>query len=95
MASNEIPYQKNWREEWVKSRIFNTKRDPTRKKFYLLTPPVRDWEPLSLTESRVFIISDIYARFLRLRGWNVLWGAAHQSSSTNITGLSHRIQTNH
>jgi leucyl-tRNA synthetase len=95
LVSNGIPYQKNWREEWVKSRIFNVKSDPTKKKFYLLTPPVRDWEPLSLSESRVFIISDTYARFLRLRGWNVLWGTAHQSSSTNITGLSHRIQINH
>ena len=65
--------EKKWHEQWTKWHTYEVSEDPTRKKFYVLNMfPYPSGAGLHVGHPLGYIASDIYARYKRLSGFNVL-----------------------
>ena len=65
--------EQKWHREWVKNRTYHVVEDTNRKKFYVLNMfPYPSGAGLHVGHPLGYIASDIYARFKRLQGFNVL-----------------------
>ena len=68
---NEI--EKKWQQYWVKNQTYKVAEDKNKKKFYVLNMfPYPSGAGLHVGHPLGYIASDIYARFKRLQGYNVL-----------------------
>ena len=68
---NEI--ERKWHEYWVKNRTYHVTEDKDKKKFYVLNMfPYPSGAGLHVGHPLGYIASDIYARYKRLQGYNVL-----------------------
>ncbi len=68
---NEI--ERKWRQRWVEQHTYEVKEDPTRPKYYVLNMfPYPSGAGLHVGHPLGYIASDIYARYKRMKGFNVL-----------------------
>jgi len=66
--------EKKWQAKWEKEKIFEVKEDLKKKKFYVLDMfPYPSGAGLHIGHAFVFSLGDIFARFKRLQGFNVLY----------------------
>ena len=61
-----------WQEIWEESGVFSVKEDPEKPKFYLLEMYPYPSGKIHMGHVRNYAIGDVMARFLRMRGYNVL-----------------------
>ena len=62
-----------WHQNWVANQTYKVKEDETKKKFYVLNMfPYPSGAGLHVGHPLGYIASDIYARYKRLQGFNVL-----------------------
>jgi leucyl-tRNA synthetase len=65
--------EKKWHEQWTKWHTYEVSEDSARKKFYVLNMfPYPSGAGLHVGHPLGYIASDIYARYKRLSGFNVL-----------------------
>lgn len=73
MEYNFREIEKKWQERWVKNQTYKVAEDKDKKKFYVLNMfPYPSGAGLHVGHPLGYIASDIYARFKRLQGFNVL-----------------------
>lgn len=73
MEYNFRKIEKKWQKKWVEQQTYKVTEDETRKKFYVLNMfPYPSGAGLHVGHPLGYIASDIYARFKRLEGFNVL-----------------------
>ncbi len=73
MEYNFIDIEKKWRETWAKNGTYNVSEDSSRPKYYVLNMfPYPSGAGLHVGHPLGYIASDIYARYKRLNGFNVL-----------------------
>ena len=73
MEYNHKEIEKRWQAYWKEHGTYRTKEDPSRKKFYVLDMfPYPSGAGLHVGHPLGYIASDIYSRYKRLRGYNVL-----------------------
>lgn len=73
MEYNFREIEKKWQKKWVEQQTYKVTEDETRKKFYVLNMfPYPSGAGLHVGHPLGYIASDIYARFKRLEGFNVL-----------------------
>ena len=65
--------EKRWQEYWQRNQVYKVKEDDSRPKYYVLDMfPYPSGAGLHVGHPLGYIASDIYARFKRLQGFNVL-----------------------
>lgn len=65
--------EKKWQKEWEKAGVNKTGEDPAKKKCYVLDMfPFPSGDGLHVGHPKGYIASDIYARFKKMNGMNVL-----------------------
>ena len=70
---NFIEIEKKWQQRWVEQKTYQVAEDSNKKKFYVLNMfPYPSGAGLHVGHPLGYIASDIYARFKRLQGFNVL-----------------------
>jgi leucyl-tRNA synthetase len=80
MGYNFVQIEKKWQKKWEEKKIFNVKEDPKKKKFYVLDMfPYPSGDGLHMGHAFVFSLGDIFARFKRLQGFNVLYPIGYDS----------------
>ena len=73
MEYNFRDIEQKWQKRWVEMKTYRVKEDPTKKKFYVLNMfPYPSGAGLHVGHPLGYIASDIYARYKRQQGFNVL-----------------------
>lgn len=73
MEYNFRDIEKKWQKSWVDNKTYKVTEDDSKKKFYVLNMfPYPSGAGLHVGHPLGYIASDIYARFKRLQGYNVL-----------------------
>ena len=73
MEYNFREIEKKWHEKWVENKTYKVTEDAKRKKFYVLNMfPYPSGAGLHVGHPLGYIASDIYARYKRQQGFNVL-----------------------
>ena len=80
MEYNFSEIEEKWRRYWKENQIYHVKEDETKDKFYVLDMfPYPSGAGLHVGHPLGYIASDIYARFKRLKGYNVLHPMGYDS----------------
>ncbi|MEM7827935.1 MAG: class I tRNA ligase family protein, partial [Candidatus Aenigmatarchaeota archaeon] len=88
---NEI--EKKWQERWEREKIFEANPDK-RKKFFITAAYPYVQAPQHIGHARTYSVTDVYARFIRMQGFNVLFPMAWHITGTPILAISKRIGEN-
>lgn len=73
MEYNFKEIEKKWRQNWIDNEVYKVREDESKPKFYVLDMfPYPSGAGLHVGHPLGYIASDIYSRFKRLRGFNIL-----------------------
>ncbi|MFN3384399.1 MAG: class I tRNA ligase family protein, partial [Archaeoglobaceae archaeon] len=82
--------EEKWQKAWESARIFEA--EPNEKKKFFLTVPYPYLNGnLHAGHTRTFTIGDAFARYMRMRGYNVLFPLGFHVTGTPIIGLAELI----
>ena len=77
--------------EWEQARIFEADPDPSKEKFFITVAYPYPNSPQHIGHARTYTITDVHARYLRMRGYNVLFPMAFHYTGTPILAMAERI----
>ncbi|MDA4117432.1 MAG: leucine--tRNA ligase [Thaumarchaeota archaeon] len=84
-------YEKYWLKVWNDKRVFESEPLPGRKKAFVTFPFPYMNGPLHIGHCFTSTRVDIYARFKRMQGYNVLFPWAWHWTGESIPGMSYRL----
>ena len=80
MKYNFKSIEKKWQKYWTENNTYKTKIDLDKKKYYVMDMfPYPSGEGLHVGHPLGYIASDIYSRFKKLKGFNVLHPQGYDS----------------
>ncbi len=85
--------EKKWQEKWSEKKIFNAKVEK-RKKYFITIPYPYVSGPYHIGHGRAYTNGDVFARYKRLMGYNVLFPMAFHITGTPVLAISQRIKNN-
>ncbi len=84
--------EKKWQEQWKGKHIFEP--SPDGKKFFITVPYPYANGPLHIGHGRAYTYGDVIARYMRMRGYNVLFPMAFHVTGTPILAIADSIRNN-
>lgn len=91
MVVNWKAIQAKWIRRWERARIFNADPDPSKEKFFITVAYPYPNSPQHIGHARTYTLTDVHARYLRMRGYNVLFPMAFHYTGTPILAMAERI----
>ena len=82
---------RKWQERWQRDKVFEADPDPARPKFFITAAFPYPNSPLHLGHSRTYTITDVYARFKRMQGYNVLFPMGFHYTGTPILTMAEAV----
>ena len=82
--------EEKWQQVWDRNRLFEPKMDG--RKFLLTVPYPYCNGVLHIGHGRTYSTADVFARFKRMMGYDVLYPMAFHISGTPILGFSKKIE---
>ncbi|RMF55982.1 leucine--tRNA ligase [Candidatus Woesearchaeota archaeon] len=71
---------KKWQKKWEEKGIFHVREDSKKKKYYVLEMyPYPSGSGLHMGHARNYCIGDVFARYKRMQGFNVLYPMGYDS----------------
>ncbi|MFH1448789.1 MAG: leucine--tRNA ligase [Candidatus Micrarchaeota archaeon] len=83
--------ERKWQAKWEEKRAFRADSSD-KKKFYLTAAFPYPNSPQHIGHARTYTTTDVYARFMRMNGFNVLFPMAFHVTGTPILGMAKRIK---
>jgi leucyl-tRNA synthetase len=83
--------EEKWRKKWQESKDFETNPNSKEKKFITVAYPYPN-SPQHIGHGRTYTLADVHARFLRMKGYNVLFPMGFHYTGTPILGMAKRVQ---
>ena len=80
-----------WIERWEKQRIFESDPDNSREKYFVTVAYPYPNSPQHIGHGRTYTLADTHARYMRMRGYNVLFPMGFHYTGTPILGMSRRV----
>jgi len=85
--------ERKWQERWKQAKAFEPVMDKKGKKLFFTTPYPYISGSLHIGHGRAVTESDIYVRYMRMKGLNVLYPLAFHITGTPILGISSAIKS--
>ena len=83
--------EKKWNQRWEKDRLFETDPDLTKKKYFITVAYPYPNSPQHIGHGRTYTLADAHARYMRMKGYNVLFPMGFHYTGTPILGMSRRV----
>lgn len=88
-VTNDI--EKKWQKKWEDAKLFQSDPDE-RKKLYLTVAFPYPSGAMHIGHGRTYTVPDVYARFKRMEGYNVLFPMAWHVTGAPVIGIASRIK---
>src|SRR5687768_8333843 len=81
-----------WKSRWKEEHLFEADYDNTNKKKYIITVafPYPN-SPQHIGHGRTYSLADVHARYMRMKGYNVLFPMGFHYTGTPILAMSKRV----
>ncbi len=89
---NPKEIEKKWQDRWEQAKIFEANPDPQKQKFFITSPYPYASGPSHIGHGRSFINGDVFARYYRAKGYNVLYPMAFHITGTPVLAISSSIK---
>src|ERR687897_918659 len=80
-----------WRHRWKELGIFNVDPDPDKEKYFVTVAYPYPNSPQHIGHGRTYTLADTHARYMRMKGYNVLFPMGFHYTGTPILGMSRRV----
>ena len=84
--------EQKWQNKWVDEKVFQPKQDKTKEKFFATVPYPYANSAMHIGHGRAYTTADIYTRFQRLKGKNVLFPIGYHISGTPVLAVADAIK---
>jgi leucyl-tRNA synthetase len=91
MTLNWQEVEAKWQRAWETAQIFEANPDPEKEKFFTTVAYPYPNTPQHVGHGRTYTITDVYSRFKRMRGFNVLFPMAFHYTGTPILAIAKRV----
>src|SRR5690242_16735820 len=82
--------ESKWRKIWHDEKYFEAEPNSQKKFFVTVAYPYPN-SPQHIGHGRTYTLADVHARFLRMRGYNVLFPMGFHYTGTPILSMSQRV----
>src|SRR5438876_7260311 len=83
--------EEKWRDRWEEQRIFQANPDVARKKYFITVAYPYPNSPQHIGHGRTYTLADVHVRYMRMKGYNVLFPMGFHYTGTPILAMSRRI----
>ncbi len=83
--------EKKWQKKWADAKLFESNPDE-REKLYLTVAFPYPSGAMHIGHGRTYTVPDVYARFKRMEGYNVLFPMAWHVTGAPVIGIADRIK---
>lgn len=80
-----------WIKEWKTKRVFEADPDYSKSKFFITAAFPYPNSPLHIGHGRTYTLTDIYVRFKRMQGYNVLFPMGFHYTGTPILAMAEAV----
>jgi leucyl-tRNA synthetase len=84
---------KKWQKKWSENNDHETDSNDKEKKFITVAYPYPN-SPQHIGHGRTYTITDVHSRYLRMKGFNVLFPMGFHYTGTPILGMAKRVEAN-
>ncbi|MFX1432268.1 MAG: leucine--tRNA ligase [Promethearchaeota archaeon] len=91
---NAQEIEKKWQDKWEEAKIFEANPDTSKSKIFFTSPYPYASGTLHIGHGRSFVNGDIFARYYRAKGYNVLYPMAFHITGTPVLAVSSSIKRN-
>ena len=83
--------EKKWQKKWADAKLFESNPDEREKLFLTVAFPYPSGA-MHIGHGRTYTVPDVYARFKRMEGYNVLFPMAWHVTGAPVIGIADRIK---
>jgi len=84
---------KKWQKQWLENNDHEVDSNNKEKKFITVAYPYPN-SPQHIGHGRTYTIADVHSRYLRMKGFNVLFPMGFHYTGTPILGMAKRVEAN-
>jgi len=83
--------EQKWQRRWEEAKIFEADLDPNKPKCFITVAYPYPNSPQHIGHGRTYTLADVHARYMRMRGYNVLLPMAFHYTGTPVLAMSKRL----
>jgi len=83
--------EKKWQRKWEEAKVFEANPDPSKPKYFITVAYPYPNSPQHIGHGRTYTLADVHARYMRMRGYNVLLPMAFHYTGTPVLAMSKRL----
>ncbi len=84
--------RRKWQRKWEEAGIFEADPEPGRRKFFITVAYPYPNAPQHIGHGRTYTLTDVHARYMRMRGYNVLFPMAFHYTGTPVLAMTKRLR---
>ncbi len=84
--------ERKWQSRWAEAAAYETDPDPTKPKYYLTVAYPYPNSPQHIGHGRTYTLTDVHARYMRMKGYNVLLPMAWHYTGTPLFAMVERLK---
>jgi leucyl-tRNA synthetase len=86
--------ERKWQRRWETAKIFKADPDPKKPKCFITVAYPYPNSPQHIGHGRTYTLADVHARYMRMRGYNVLLPMAFHYTGTPVLAMAKRLADN-